>query len=151
MTLEVQVVRLPAAEGLPLPGYQSIGSAGVDLMAAIEENSVIILEPNAREVVPTGLAFAIPPGYEAQIRPRSGLAMRHGITVLNAPGTIDSDYRGEIGVLLVNLGSEAFQITRGIRIAQAVFAPVSHANFIETDQLNRTGRGSGGFGSTGLS
>lgn len=151
MNVELLIKRLESGQGLPLPAYQSEGSAGFDLMAAIPANSSIIIEPRAFELIPTGLAIAVPPGYEAQIRPRSGLALRHGVSVLNAPGTIDSDYRGEVGVILMNHGAEPFEITRGLRIAQMVLAPVARAALIETDELGQTVRGSGGFGSTGLS
>ncbi len=123
----------------------------MDLVAAIQENTRLIIEPGARELVPTGLSIAVPEGYEAQIRPRSGLALKNGVTVLNAPGTIDSDYRGEVGVLLINLGSVPFELERGARIAQMVIAPVTQAVLIEADELSSTGRGADGFGSTGLS
>lgn len=150
MSIPVRVKILPAGLGLPLPEYQSAGSAGLDLMAAIPADSTIVIEPHARELVPTGLAVEIPVGYEAQVRPRSGLAIRHGITVLNTPGTIDSDYRGEIGVILINLGSEPFTLARGERIAQLIFAAVARAEFIEVQELDQTTRGAGGFGSTGV-
>ena len=123
----------------------------MDLVAAIQENTRLIIEPGARELVPTGLSIAVPEGYEAQIRPRSGLALKNGVTVLNAPGTIDSDYRGEVGVLLINLGSVPFELERGARIAQMVIAPVTQAVLIEADELSSTARGADGFGSTGLS
>ena len=141
--------RLDHARELPLPDYATAGAAGADLSAAIEAE--LTLEPGARAAVPTGFAFAIPDGYEGQVRPRSGLARRQGVTVLNTPGTIDSDYRGEVMVLLVNLGTEPVTIVRGERIAQLVVAPVSRASFAETDELPDTVRGSGGFGSTGRS
>lgn len=133
--------------GAKLPGYQSSGAAGADLHAWLEES--VCLEPGQRFLVPTGLRLQLPPGFEAQIRPRSGLAVKHGITCLNSPGTIDSDYRGELKVLLVNLGTEAFDIKNGERIAQLVVAPVVTADFIPKDQLSETIRGDGGFGSTG--
>jgi len=143
----VAIRRLPHGADLPLPTYATPGSAGVDLMAALDEPAT--LEPGARTGVATGIALGLPPGYEAQVRPRSGLAMKHGIALVNAPGTIDSDYRGEITVLLVNLGDVPFEITRGMRIAQMVIAPVVQANWQETDDLGETDRGAGGFGSTG--
>jgi dUTP pyrophosphatase len=138
-----------AAADLPLPAYQSAGAAGFDIAAALPEHASLVLEPGARECVPTGLALEIPPGWEGQIRPRSGLALKHGVTVLNAPGTIDSDYRGEIGVVLINLGSEAFEIRRGDRIAQLVFAPCAQAKLVTAQVLPETERGAGGFGSSG--
>jgi dUTP diphosphatase len=147
--ITLQVQRLPNGEGLALPVYQSPGSAGMDLAAAVPDDKVITLAPGSHTLVPTGLAVAIPPGYEMQIRPRSGLANKHGITVLNTPGTIDSDYRGEIKIMLINLGSESFEITRGERIAQAVIAPVMQAVVAEVSTLDETDRGAGGFGSTG--
>ena len=146
---EVQVTRLPHGAGLPLPSYQSALAAGLDLVAAVPEDAPVILAPGARATIPTGLAIALPPGTEGQVRPRSGLAARHGVTVLNAPGTIDADYRGEVQVLLVNLGSEAFTVTRGMRIAQLIIAPTSSARLVEASVLPPSGRGSGGFGSTG--
>jgi dUTP pyrophosphatase len=142
----VAVKRLPHAAGLPLPEYATPGSAGMDLMAAIDAD--LTLTPGAWVGVPTGLSIALPPGYEAQVRPRSGLASRHGITVLNSPGTVDSDYRGEIGVILANLGNEPVTVSRGMRIAQMVIAPVIRAVWNEVDTLSETERG-GGFGSTG--
>jgi dUTP pyrophosphatase len=144
--VEVRVRRLPHASGLPLPAYASAGAAGADLYAA--EPSVE-LGPGQRVAVATGLELELPPGYEAQVRPRSGLALRHGLTVVNAPGTIDSDYRGELMVLLVNLGSEPVTISRGDRVAQLVVAPVTRASFAEVDAIASSPRGSGGFGSTG--
>jgi dUTP pyrophosphatase len=149
MSVNVGVKRLPHGEGLPLPHYQTADSAGVDLLAAIPEHSTVVIEPRARELVPTGLVIELPPGFEAQVRPRSGLALKYGVTVLNAPGTIDADYRGEVGVILVNHGSEPFEITRGLRIAQLVVAPVSRALLLETAAVSDTVRGAGGFGSTG--
>lgn len=143
----VAVVRLPEGEGLPLPAYMSAGAAGADVVAALRED--LVLAPGARALVPTGLALEVPPGYEVQVRPRSGLAHRHGVTLLNTPGTIDSDYRGPLGVILINLGSEPFVIRRGERIAQLVVAPVARAAFREVDLLGASERGPGGFGSTG--
>jgi dUTP pyrophosphatase len=147
--IEVRVVRLPQASDLPLPSYQSPQAAGLDLMAAIAADAPVILAPQTRALIPTGLAVALPGGSEAQVRPRSGLAARHGVTVLNSPGTIDADYRGEIQVVLINLGSEPFTVTRGMRIAQLVIAPVQQARLIEAATLDDTARGAGGFGSTG--
>lgn len=144
--IAVAAVRLPHGRDLPLPGYATAGSAGLDLCAAAGPLS---LAPAARALIPTGLALALPAGFEAQIRPRSGLALRHGVTVLNAPGTIDSDYRGEIGVVLVNLGEAAFMVERGMRIAQLVVAPVARIRLGEGDALPPGGRGGHGFGSTG--
>lgn len=149
MTLSVLLRRLSHGADLPLPAYQTADAAGVDLAAALPAGALLVLEPGARELVPTGLAVQIPPGFEAQVRPRSGLALRHGVTVLNTPGTIDADYRGEIGVILVNFGQAAFEIRRGDRIAQLVFAPCTRASFIESDGLPLSPRGEGGFGSTG--
>lgn len=145
----VRLERLPHAEGLPLPAYETDGAAGMDLRAAVAEDQPLTLALGARALVPTGLRIALEPGFEAQIRPRSGLALKHGITCLNSPGTIDSDYRGEVGVILANLGSEPFVIRRGERIAQMVVAPYSRAQWIEADSLDETARGAGGFGSTG--
>ncbi len=142
--------RLPHAAGLPLPGYQSADAAGFDLPAAIPKGVPLVLPPQARMLVPTGFIFVLEPGFEAQIRPRSGLALKHGISVLNAPGTIDADYRGEVQVILVNLGRVAFEITRGMRIAQCVIAPVIRAAIREVETLEDTARGAGGFGSTGV-
>jgi dUTP pyrophosphatase len=149
--IPVEVVQLPHAKGLPLPAYQTADAAGLDLTAAIADDASVIIAPGARAVVPTGVAIALPSGTEAQIRPRSGLAARHGITVLNAPATIDADYRGEIGVLLINHGSEPFVVRRGERIAQLVIARVAQAQFLPVDELPPTSRGSGGWGSTGRS
>lgn len=143
--IEIKLSRLPHGEGLPLPRYASEDAAGLDVAAAEE----LTLEPGQRHAVATGFAIEIPRGYEVQVRPRSGLAMKHGITCLNTPGTIDSDYRGEVKVILVNLGQEPFDIRRGERIAQLVPAPVLRADFVEASKLGDTGRGSGGFGSTG--
>ncbi len=147
ITVEIQV--LANAHGLPLPAYQSASAAGIDLLAAIRDDAPLSLAPGHRVLVPTGLILAVPPGYEAQVRPRSGLALKHGVTVLNAPGTIDADYRGEVGVLLVNHGEVPFTINRGERVAQLVIAPVTRANLVEVASLSVTARGSGGFGSTG--
>jgi dUTP diphosphatase len=149
--VDVRIVRLPHAAGLPLPEYQSAQAAGLDLLAAVPADAPLTLAPGARTMVPAGIAIALPPGTEAQVRPRSGLAARHGVTVLNTPGTIDADYRGEIQVILINLGSEPFAVTRGMRIAQLVIAPVQRARLTEVDSLDDTSRGSGGFGSTGAS
>ena len=145
--IDVQVTRLPHGADLPLPAYQSELAAGLDLLAAVP--APMMIAPGAREMVPTGIAIALPAGHEAQVRPRSGLAAKHGLTVLNAPGTIDADYRGEIKVLLINHGSEPVAVTRGMRIAQLVIAQVTRAQFHETGMLNETPRGAGGFGSTG--
>ncbi len=147
--VELRVQRLPHGKGLPLPSYQSARAAGLDLMAAVPADDAMIIARGARRLVPTGIAIALPAGFEGQVRPRSGLAARHGLTVLNAPGTIDADYRGEVQVLLINHGSDSVSITRGMRIAQLVVAPVSHAQLREVASLDETRRGSGGFGSTG--
>jgi dUTP pyrophosphatase len=147
--IEIRVMRLPHGQDLPLPSYQSALAAGLDLIAAVPADSPLTLAPGARVLVPTGIAIALPPGTEAQVRPRSGLAVKHGLTVLNAPGTIDADYRGELQVLLVNLGTEPVAITRGMRIAQLVIATVARAQLQEVEFLNKTPRGTGGFGSTG--
>jgi len=147
--IDVRVLRLPHGYDLPLPSYQSALAAGLDLLAAVPADTALIIASGSRGLVPTGLAIALPAGYEAQVRPRSGLAARHGLTVLNAPGTIDADYRGEIQVLLVNLGAESVSVTRGMRIAQLVIAPVIRAQLRETVSLDDTTRGIGGFGSTG--
>ncbi len=149
MTLDVRIMKLAHGSDLPLPSYQTALAAGLDLMAAVPADASVTLAPGARALVPTGIAIALPAGTEAQVRPRSGLAVRHGLTVLNAPGTIDADYRGEIQVPLVNLGSESVVISRGMRIAQMVIAAVARATFQEVTSLNETARGSGGFGSTG--
>ena len=148
MTLRIPVARLPHAHDLALPAYATPGAAGLDLVAAIE--APLVLEPLSRAAVPTGLSLALPEGYEGQIRPRSGLAARSGITVLNAPGTIDADYRGEVQVLLVNLGTARFEVERGMRIAQLVVAPVIRVTLGEVQALDATARAGGGFGSTGL-
>lgn len=146
MGVTVPIQRLEHGADLPLPAYATADSAGLDLLAAVASDR--ILQPGRRELVPTGISIALPRGFEAQVRPRSGLALRAGITVLNSPGTIDADYRGEVGVILINLGSEPFVIRRGERIAQLVVAPVSHVAWSETPELTETGRGAGGFGST---
>ena len=145
--VKVSVQRLPHAEGLPLPAYQTQGAAGLDLLAALTKP--VSLARGARALIPTGLIIELPPGFEAQVRPRSGLALRHGVTVLNSPGTIDSDYRGEVQVILVNLGSATFKIERGERIAQIVIAPVTKAALAVATKVRETARGAGGFGSTG--
>jgi dUTP pyrophosphatase len=145
--VEVKVIRLPHGSDLPLPEYQSAQAAGLDLLAAVTAD--MIIQPGKRAMVPTGIAIALPPGTEAQVRPRSGLAARHGVTVLNAPGTVDADYRGEIQVILINLGEEPYVVRRGARIAQLVIAPVLHATISESRELSGTERGGGGFGSTG--
>jgi dUTP pyrophosphatase len=150
VSITVPVKRLTHGEGLPLPRYETVGAAGLDLVAANDENAPIVLEPQGRALVPTGLVLQIPQGYEGQVRPRSGLALRYGITVLNAPGTIDADYRGEVQVLLVNCGRDPFVVTRGMRIAQLVVAPVTPAILVERDVLNETARAGAGFGSTGV-
>jgi dUTP pyrophosphatase len=147
VTVELQ--RLPHAESLPLPAYQTNDAAGLDLMAAVSDSEPMTLASGQYALVPTGLAIALPPGYEAQVRPRSGLAAKHGVTVLNAPGTIDADYRGEIKVILINHGQAAFVIKRGERIAQMVIAPVVQAALVPVAELSATDRGAGGFGSTG--
>ena len=145
----VGFIRLPHAEGLPLPAYESTGAAGMDLRAAVPDDRPLLILPGKRALVPTGLILEIPEGMEGQVRPRSGLAFKHGLTVLNSPGTVDSDYRGEVKVLLVNLGDEDFAVTRGMRIAQIVFAAVTQAAVEERSLAGGTARGSGGFGSTG--
>ena len=144
--IQIRLKRLPHGEGLPLPSYATDHAAGMDVVAA----EAIVLEPGARHAVATGFAIAIPIGYEVQVRPRAGLALKHGITCLNTPGTIDADYRGEVKIILANLGAEPFPIARGDRIAQLVPAPVQHARFAEVDELDETRRGEGGFGSTGM-
>jgi dUTP pyrophosphatase len=147
--VKVDIRQLPHGEGLALPAYQSAHAAGLDLLAAVPEGSPLILAPGTHALVPTGLTIALPPGYEAQVRPRSGLAAKHGVTVLNAPGTVDADYRGEIGVLLINHGAKPFPIQRGERIAQMVIASVVRAELVSAASLSATERGEGGFGSTG--
>ena len=147
--IKVDIRQLPHGEGLALPAYQSAHAAGLDLLAAVPEGAPLILSPGAYALVPTGLTIALPPGYEAQVRPRSGLAAKHGVTVLNAPGTVDADYRGEIGVLLINHGAKPFPIQRGERIAQMVIASVVRVELVSAASLSATERGDGGFGSTG--
>ena len=148
-TPRLAIVRLPHAAGLDLPAYETDGAAGLDLRAAVPEDRPLILPPGRRAAVPTGLVLELPDGHEGQVRPRSGLALKHGITCLNTPGTIDSDYRGEVTVLLVNLGDEEFAVTRGMRIAQLVVAPVTRVTVEEHETSSATARGAGGFGSTG--
>jgi dUTP pyrophosphatase len=149
MSVALRILRLPHGEGLPLPSYQSAHAAGLDLVAAVPEDAPFTLEPSDRALVPTGFALELPEGYEAQVRPRSGLALKHGVTVLNSPGTIDADYRGEVMVILINLGSDTFLIQRGDRIAQLVVSPVTHVEIVAVKELGATERGTGGFGSTG--
>lgn len=146
----LSLTRLPHGEGLELPSYETEGAAGMDIRAAVGEDRPLMLMPGKRALVPTGCIFEIPDGYEAQIRPRSGLAFKHGITCLNTPGTIDSDYRGEVKVLLINHGDEEFLIERGMRIAQMVIAPVTRVSVVEARSVSETARGTGGFGSTGV-
>jgi dUTP pyrophosphatase len=146
-SIAVPVTRLPHGAGLDLPAYATAHAAGLDLLAAVSAD--IVIRPGARALIPTGLAIALPENYEAQVRPRSGLALKHGVTVLNSPGTIDADYRGEVGVILINHGAEPFTVTRGLRIAQLVLAPVSRLSWQEADALSDSRRGTGGFGSTG--
>lgn len=145
----IRVVRLPHGEGLPLPTYATAGAAAMDLLAAV--SAPVVIPPGGRALVPTGLAVALPPGHELQVRPRSGLALKHGIVLPNSPGTIDEDYRGEVQVIVLNAGDAPFTVERGMRIAQAVLAPVLRAAWQEVEALDETGRGRGGFGSTGLS
>ena len=145
--IEVPLQRLPHGAGLPLPSYATADAAGLDLLAAVAD--AIELAPGARLLVPTGISIALPPGYEAQLRPRSGLALKHGVTLLNSPGTIDADYRGEVGVILINLGEAPFRLQRGDRIAQLVIAPVARLTWRESEALSESTRGAGGFGSTG--
>jgi dUTP pyrophosphatase len=149
MSLRIELRRLPHGAGLPLPAKASAGAAGLDLAAAVTADQDLVIPPGGRALVPTGFALALPAGTEAQVRPRSGLALRHGVTVLNAPGTIDSDFRGEVQVLLVNLGDDPFRVTRGLRIAQMVVARAEVIDWHEVEVLSETGRGAGGFGSTG--
>ena len=149
MTVTVRVQRLPHGEDLPLPRYESDGAAGLDLLAALPDNAPVVLQPSDRALVPAGIVLQLPNGFEAQVRPRSGLAFKNGVTVLNAPGTIDADYRGEVQVLLVNFGADPFTIVRGMRVAQLVVAPVTRVALAEGD-VDTTGRAGGGFGSTGL-
>jgi len=148
-TISVQIMRLPHAAGLPLPAYQSELAAGLDLMAAVPADAPVSIAPGARAMIGTGIALALPAGVEGQVRPRSGLALRSGVTVLNSPGTIDADYRGEINVILANFGSDVFVVQRGDRIAQLVFAATLRADISEAAALSETARGAGGFGSTG--
>ena len=148
-SIKVDIQQLPHAEGLALPAYQSADAAGLDLVAAVPDDAPMVLAPGKHAMIPTGLTIALPSGYEAQVRPRSGLAAKHGVTVLNSPGTVDADYRGEIGVLLINHGDAPFPIRRGERIAQMVIAPVVQVEFVPSASLPATDRGSGGFGSTG--
>jgi dUTP pyrophosphatase len=148
-TMKVKIMRLPHGAGLPLPAYQSAGAAGLDLVAAVPADMPVTIAPGGRAQIPTGIAVALPRGFEGQVRPRSGLAARHGVTVLNSPGTVDADYRGEIQVILVNLGAESLAVERGQRIAQLVLAPVFHAQLSEAQILGKTARGAKGFGSTG--
>jgi dUTP pyrophosphatase len=150
VSTEVRIMRLLHAADLPLPAYQSTLAAGLDLAAAVPADAPVAVAPGGRAVIPTGIAIALPPGNEAQIRPRSGLASRHGVTVLNAPGTIDADYRGEIQVIIVNLGGETFVIRRGMRIAQLVIAAIQQVRLVESTSLDTTEREAGGFGSTGI-
>ena len=147
--IDVRIMRLPHGAGLPLPEYQSALAAGLDLLAALPADAPVEIAPNNRAMIPTGIAIALPAGTEGQVRPRSGLAARHGITVLNSPGTIDADYRGELQIILVNISSEPFVVHRGMRIAQLVIAPIIHAKLVEYDSLEATERASSGFGSTG--
>jgi dUTP pyrophosphatase len=147
--VELEILQLPHGKGLALPAYQSAHAAGLDLLAAVPEDSPLVLLPGKHALVPTGLTIALPPGYEAQVRPRSGLAAKHGVTVLNSPGTIDADYRGEISVILINHGDAPFSIRRGERIAQMIIASVVRAELIPAASLSTTDRGAGGFGSTG--
>jgi dUTP pyrophosphatase len=149
MSVKVEIQQLPHGKGLPLPAYQTAHAAGLDLLAAVPEEAAVFLAPGEHAMIPTGLAIALPPDHEAQVRPRSGLAAKHGVTVLNSPGTIDADYRGEIRVLLINHGDETFLVQRGERIAQMVIAPVSRVELVAASSLSTTDRGSGGFGSTG--
>ncbi len=150
ITPTLNLIRLPHGEGLELPAYETKGAAGMDLRAAVDDGATLTIAPWTRVLVPTGFVFEVPEGFEAQIRPRSGLAFKHGITCLNSPGTVDSDYRGEVKVLLANLSEEPFEITRGMRIAQMVIAPVMQVRIAEIAEISETTRGAGGFGSTGV-
>jgi dUTP pyrophosphatase len=150
MSLTLSIKRLPHAADLPIPRYETAGAAGLDLQAAVAADAPLTLKPGARALVPTGLTMALPVGFEAQVRPRSGLALKQGVTLVNTPGTIDSDYRGEIGVILINHGQEDVVVARGMRIAQLVIAPVVQALLVEVDALDPSDRGAGGFGSTGV-
>ena len=149
-SVEIRVLRLPHGADLPLPAYQSALASGFDLMAAVPADSPMMIAPGARAQIPTGIALALPPGFEGQVRPRSGLAARHGITVLNTPGTVDADYRGEVMVILINFGQESFCVMRGMRIAQMIIAATMQARICEVASLDLTDRGAGGFGSTGI-
>jgi dUTP pyrophosphatase len=149
MSAQLQIKRLPHGEGLPLPAYETSGAAGMDLRAAVPEDAPVRLEPRERALIPTGLMIALPAGHEGQVRPRSGLAIKHGISLVNTPGTIDEDYRGEVHVPLINHGNEPFVVNRGERIAQLVVVPVTQVAIAEVEELDATERGSGGFGSTG--
>jgi dUTP pyrophosphatase len=149
MILNLRIARLPHGADLPLPAYQSAFAAGLDLYAAVPADAPIVLAPGAQATIPTGITLALPPGTEGQVRPRSGLAARHGVTVLNTPGTIDADYRGEVAVVLINHGQASFEVARGMRIAQLVVAPILRVTVSEVEHLEDTDRGSGGFGSTG--
>ena len=148
--ITAQLMQLPHGQDLPLPSYETSEAAGMDLRAAVPEEAPLTLKPGARELVPTGFAMAIPPGFEAQIRPRSGLALKHGLSLVNAPGTVDSDYRGEIKIILINQGDEDFEISRGMRIAQMIIAPFLQVAIEPVTSLDDTARGAGGFGSTGV-
>jgi dUTP pyrophosphatase len=148
-SVEVQIMRLPHAADLPLPQYQSASAAGLDLLAAVSADTLVVIPPGAYATIPAGIAIALPAGFEGQVRPRSGLAARHGVTVLNSPGTIDADYRGEVQVILINHGAAPFTVSRGMRVAQLIVAPVQRAQFVESKSLDATGRAAGGFGSTG--
>jgi dUTP pyrophosphatase len=148
--VELHILRLPHGADLPLPSYQSVHAAGLDLLAAVPADAPVVLAPGKRGLLPCGIAIALPHGFEGQVRPRSGLAAHHGVTVLNAPGTIDADYRGEVMVILINLGMEPFAVTRGMRIAQLIIAPVVRARVVGASTLDATVRGVGGFGSTGV-
>ena len=148
--VEVALRRLPHAADLPAPAYETSGAAGMDLRAAIKRDETLVLQPGERLAAPTGFAIALPPGYEAQVRPRSGLALKQGVTCLNAPGTVDADFRGEVKVILINHGAEPVSFARGDRIAQLVIAPVARAVWVEVEDLDQTARGAGGFGSTGV-
>lgn len=147
--VEIRIARLPHGADLPLPDYQSAGAAGLDLLAAVAADAPVEIAAGGRAMIPTGIAIALPAGTEAQVRPRSGLAARHGVTVLNAPGTVDADYRGEVQVMLANLGAEPFVVRRGMRIAQLIIAPILRAKLVQVASLEPTSRGGGGFGSTG--
>lgn len=149
--IKIRLLRLPHGAGLPLPAYQSVLASGFDLMAAVPADAPTIIAPGARAQIPTGIALALPPGFEGQVRPRSGLAARHGVTVLNTPGTVDADYRGEVMVILANFGQEPFRVERGMRIAQMIIAATMQAMICEVTSLDQTDRGAGGFGSTGIS